>query len=69
MPRHWLLTTSTFTLILEATSDYVCMTDPAGTITYLNAAGRKLIGAPESQGAGKSAGVHAGSVPAAGPDQ
>ncbi len=41
--------------ILEATSDYVCMTDPAGTITYLNAAGRKLIGAPESQGAGKSA--------------
>ena len=42
--------------ILEATSDYVCMTDPAGTITYLNAAGRKLIGAPESQGAGKSAG-------------
>ena len=42
--------------ILEATSDYVCMTDPAGTITYLNAAGRKLIGAPESQGAGKSTG-------------
>ncbi len=42
--------------ILEATSDYVCMTDPAGTIIYLNAAGRKLIGAPESQGAGKSAG-------------
>src|SRR5438445_11934133 len=28
---------------LEATSDYVCMTDPAGTITYMNAAGRKLI--------------------------
>ena len=42
--------------ILEATSDYVCMTDPAGTITYLNAAGRKLSGAPESQGAGKSTG-------------
>src|SRR5213592_1853535 len=42
--------------ILEATSDYVCMTDPAGTITYLNAAGRKLIGAPDSQGVGKSAG-------------
>lgn len=42
--------------ILEATSDYVCMTDPAGAITYLNAAGRKLIGAPESGGAGKSAG-------------
>src|SRR5947199_199186 len=32
--------------ILEATSDYVCMTDPAGTITYLNAAGRKLTGLP-----------------------
>ncbi len=42
--------------ILEATSDYVCMTDPAGTMTYLNAAGRKLIGAPDSQGVGKSAG-------------
>ena len=42
--------------ILEATSDYVCMTDPAGTITYLNAAGRRLIGAPESGGVGKSVG-------------
>jgi diguanylate cyclase (GGDEF)-like protein/PAS domain S-box-containing protein len=42
--------------ILEATSDYVCMTDPAGMITYLNAAGRKLIGAPEPGGAGRSAG-------------
>src|SRR5712671_6277211 len=42
--------------ILEATSDYVCMTDPAGMITYLNAAGRKLIGAPEPGGAGKSVG-------------
>ena len=42
--------------ILEATTDYVCMTDPAGTITYLNAAGRKLIGAPESEGVGKSVG-------------
>ena len=42
--------------ILETTSDYVCMTDPAGTITYLNAAGRKLIGAPESEGIGKSVG-------------
>jgi diguanylate cyclase (GGDEF)-like protein/PAS domain S-box-containing protein len=42
--------------ILEATSDYVCMTDPAGTITYLNAAGRKLIGAPESEALGKSVG-------------
>ncbi len=41
--------------ILEATSDYVCMTDPAGTITYLNAAGRKLIGQPESERVGKSA--------------
>src|SRR5437773_8702167 len=42
--------------ILEATSDYVCMTDPAGTITYLNAAGRKLIGATDSEGIGKSGG-------------
>ena len=42
--------------ILEATSDYVCMTDPAGAITYLNAAGRKLIGAPETEGVGKSLG-------------
>jgi diguanylate cyclase (GGDEF)-like protein/PAS domain S-box-containing protein len=42
--------------ILEATSDYVCMTDPAGAIIYLNAAGRKLIGAPESGGAGKPVG-------------
>jgi diguanylate cyclase (GGDEF)-like protein/PAS domain S-box-containing protein len=42
--------------ILEATSDYVCMTDPAGTITYLNAAGRKLIGAPESEDVGRSVG-------------
>jgi diguanylate cyclase (GGDEF)-like protein/PAS domain S-box-containing protein len=42
--------------ILEATSDYVCMTDPAGMIIYLNAAGRKLIGAPESEGASMSVG-------------
>ncbi len=42
--------------ILEATSDYVCMTDPAGTITYLNAAGRKLTGSPESEGVGRSLG-------------
>src|SRR5882672_8213698 len=42
--------------ILEATSDYVCMTDPAGTITYLNAAGRKLIGAPGPEALGKSLG-------------
>src|SRR5439155_18981146 len=41
--------------ILEATSDYVCMTDPSGTVSYLNAAGRKLIGAP-SGGVGRSAG-------------
>jgi diguanylate cyclase (GGDEF)-like protein/PAS domain S-box-containing protein len=33
--------------ILEATSDYVCMTDPAGTITYLNAAARNLLGVRE----------------------
>jgi len=42
--------------ILEATSDYVYMTDPVGTITYLNAAGRKLIGGPESEGVGRSLG-------------
>jgi diguanylate cyclase (GGDEF)-like protein/PAS domain S-box-containing protein len=42
--------------ILEATSDYVCMTDPTGTIIYLNTAGRKLIGAPESEGVGKPVG-------------
>src|SRR5438552_10554513 len=41
--------------ILEATSDYVCMTDPSGTVSYLNAAGRKLIGAP-SGSVGRSAG-------------
>ena len=39
--------------ILEATSDYVCMSDPAGKITYLNAAGRNLIGVPEAAGLGK----------------
>src|SRR5258708_35281117 len=32
------------------------MTDAAGMIIYLNAAGRKLIGAPESEGASKSVG-------------
>jgi len=41
--------------ILEATSDCVCMTDPSGTVSYLNAAGRKLTGAP-SGGVGRSAG-------------
>ena len=34
--------------ILEATSDCVSMSDPAGRVFYLNAAGRKLIGLPES---------------------
>src|SRR3989454_192094 len=42
--------------ILEATSDYVGMTDPAGTITYLNAAGRKLTGSPGSGGGGRELG-------------
>src|SRR6266571_316254 len=38
--------------ILEATSDCVAMSDPDGRIIYLNAAGRKMIGAPESGGVG-----------------
>ncbi len=38
--------------ILEATSDCVAMSDPDGRIIYLNAAGRKMIGAPESDGVG-----------------
>jgi len=38
--------------ILEATSDCVSMSDPAGRVIYLNAAGRKLIGLAESAGAG-----------------
>lgn len=42
--------------ILEATSDYVCMSDPTGTITYLNAAGRALIGMPASADVGKQLG-------------
>src|SRR6267378_1410718 len=42
--------------ILEATSDYVGMSDPDGRIIYLNAAGRKLIGAPESGGIDKQIG-------------
>ena len=39
--------------ILEATSDYVGMSDPQGRRIYLNAAGRKLTGVPEhpAQGA------------------
>jgi diguanylate cyclase (GGDEF)-like protein/PAS domain S-box-containing protein len=36
--------------VLEATSDYVGISDPDGKIIYLNAAGRKVIGAPESGG-------------------
>ncbi len=42
--------------ILEATSDYVGMSDPDGRIIYLNAAGRKLIGAPKSGGIDKQIG-------------
>lgn len=34
--------------ILEATSDCVSMSDPAGKVIYLNSAGRKLIGLPVS---------------------
>ena len=33
--------------ILEAASDHVSMSDPAGRIFYLNAAGRRMIGVPE----------------------
>jgi len=42
--------------ILEATSDYVGMSDPDGKIIYLNAAGRKLTGLPESGGIDKQIG-------------
>src|SRR6266852_7376299 len=42
--------------ILEATSDYVGMSDPDGRIIYLNTAGRKLIGAPISGGIDKQIG-------------
>ena len=42
--------------VLEATSDYVGISDPAGKIIYMNAAGRKLTGAPESGDVGKSTG-------------
>jgi diguanylate cyclase (GGDEF)-like protein/PAS domain S-box-containing protein len=34
--------------ILEATSDCVCVSDPDGRITYLNAAGRRFLGAPST---------------------
>ena len=45
--------------ILEATSDCVSMSDPAGRVTYLNAAGRKLIGLAESAGAsGQMSEIH-----------
>jgi len=40
--------------VLEATSDYVGISDPNGKIIYMNAAGRKLTGAPESGDVGKS---------------
>ena len=34
--------------ILEATSDCVYVSDPDGRITYLNAAGRRFVGAPQA---------------------
>jgi diguanylate cyclase (GGDEF)-like protein/PAS domain S-box-containing protein len=40
--------------VLEATSDYVGISEPTGKIIYINAAGRRLIGAPESGDVGKS---------------
>ncbi len=40
--------------VLEATSDYVGISEPTGKIIYMNAAGRKLTGAPESGDVGKS---------------
>jgi diguanylate cyclase (GGDEF)-like protein/PAS domain S-box-containing protein len=40
--------------VLEATSDYVGISDPDGRIVYMNAAGRKLTGAPQSGDVGKS---------------
>ena len=39
--------------IMEATSDYVGMSDPAGLQIYLNAAGRRLVGRPEQDPIGK----------------
>ncbi|TMG78161.1 MAG: EAL domain-containing protein [Betaproteobacteria bacterium] len=41
--------------VLEATSDYVGISDPSGRIIYMNVAGRKLTGAPPSGDVGKSA--------------
>lgn len=38
--------------VLEATSDLVAIAEPEGKIIYLNAAGRKLIGAPETGSVG-----------------
>jgi diguanylate cyclase (GGDEF)-like protein/PAS domain S-box-containing protein len=40
--------------VLEATSDYVGISDPTGKIIYMNAAGRRLVGASESGDVGKS---------------
>jgi diguanylate cyclase (GGDEF)-like protein/PAS domain S-box-containing protein len=40
--------------VLEATSDYVGISDPDGRIVYMNAAGRKLTGASQSGDVGKS---------------
>ena len=40
--------------VLEATSDYVGISEPTGKIIYMNAAGRRLTGAPESGDVGKS---------------
>ncbi len=40
--------------VLEATSDYVGISEPTGKIIYMNAAGRKLTGTPESGDVGKS---------------
>jgi len=42
--------------VLEATSDFVCMTDPFGTIIYLNAAWRSLTGVTEARGTGRRVG-------------
>jgi diguanylate cyclase (GGDEF)-like protein/PAS domain S-box-containing protein len=39
--------------IMEATSDYVGMSDPDGRQIYLNAAGRKMVGIPENEVPGK----------------
>src|SRR5258708_12669805 len=40
--------------VLEATSDYVGISEPTGKIIYMNAAGRRLTGAPDSGDVGKS---------------